>query len=431
MSWCYECAQRATHVCGDCYGAMYCGTKCFEKGHKEACPALIEGRKRQRNKPTTLAATRTVEEARELIAQGADPYAYIGNGQVALDEMVKWYPIREFLREARVQPVPKELQQLLEEARENTVDAGVDEWVLPKDAINVELGPDYVGLFIYHGFFPVFPIDTADSEVYLEHLFFQRYNGLTLTFWLQRSPKRILRDIEYWVYRTMAGHVAAAEKSPGSWALALFAPQLVYKGSRRAITTMAQFRTVDSPILAPSVPRDNYIPVTRYSAGMTRGLFYEGGDDDDERYCGTFYYYEPESTTFLRYDRAYRTKDKYTAVKELGYMRMDDVADTQVEFPPYDEDFMMTPLEYHLWKPDAQMAWDYPKEGRKFYTAAFTVNAYGLQDSLDQIVCAIARHQGYDIVTLEQMVGSRQIVTEVLDTRDRSESFKNLYFTVN
>ena len=64
---------------------------------------------------------------------------------------------------------------------------------------------------------------------------------------------------------------------------------------------------------------------------------------------------------------------------------------------------------------------------RRHY-AAHLLGYYAKEDSLDQILCDLARKFGYDVVILTNMVGSQQIVTEVLDTRPREESFANLHY---
>ena len=55
---------------------------------------------------------------------------------------------------------------------------------------------------------------------------------------------------------------------------------------------------------------------------------------------------------------------------------------------------------------------------------------YAAEDFWDQPLCHFAKLQNYEAVLLTNMVGSHQIVFEVLDTRTRSESFSNLRWTV-
>src|SRR4029077_5237007 len=57
------------------------------------------------------------------------------------------------------------------------------------------------------------------------------------------------------------------------------------------------------------------IPVTRYSQGMSKGLYNK--ESELGKFCGTFYYYEPESTTRLVYKTIKSYKNKYFAIKDL------------------------------------------------------------------------------------------------------------------
>ena len=51
------------------------------------------------------------------------------------------------------------------------------------------------------------------------------------------------------------------------------------------------------------------IPVTRYAAGMSKGLYW---DERPQDICGTFYYHEPESTTYLAYKTEMRDRSEGT-----------------------------------------------------------------------------------------------------------------------
>jgi hypothetical protein len=65
------------------------------------------------------------------------------------------------------------------------------------------------------------------------------------------------------------------------------------------------------------------------------------------------------------------------------------------------------------------------------YYAGYYLNLYGAEDFLDQLLCIAANKQGYDVVILENMIGSHQVITEVLDTRERRESFKSLIYIIS
>ena len=51
---------------------------------------------------------------------------------------------------------------------------------------------------------------------------------------------------------------------------------------------------------------------------------------------------------------------------------------------------------------------------------------YSLEDVYDQGICQLAKEKNYDTVILLRMFGKNRIVSEVLDVRDRKDSFKNI-----
>ena len=182
---------------------------------------------------------------------------------------------------------------------------------------------------------------------------------------------------------------------------------------------------------------NHYVPVARYATGMSGGLYF--GDTQGTQYCGTFYYLEPDSNVFLYFKSALRVKDKIAAAEMLDVdINMEDL---HVVEP--DDDLYMTPQDFFDKYPEKVIGIDYdPNEtynleelfpnlqyDRKYYVAHI-LNYYADQDSLDQAICEAAKTEGYDVIILEKMVGSRQIVSEVLDVRDRMESFDNLVIGV-
>lgn len=81
-------------------------------------------------------------------------------------------------------------------------------------------------------------------------------------------------------------------------------------------------------------------------------------------------------------------------------------------------DLMMTGAEYNS---------VYTSDDYKLYVGK-KLGLYAVEDYLDQILCKIAKLHGYDVIILTHMVGSHQVVTEVLDTRN--DSFSHLWFHV-
>ncbi len=55
---------------------------------------------------------------------------------------------------------------------------------------------------------------------------------------------------------------------------------------------------------------------------------------------------------------------------------------------------------------------------------------YAEEDDLDQVLCRLGSLLGIDIIVLTNMIGSNQIVTEVLDTRERDVSMSSLIFDI-
>jgi hypothetical protein len=187
------------------------------------------------------------------------------------------------------------------------------------------------------------------------------------------------------------------------------------------------------------------LPVTRYASGMRRSLFYheEEEEKEDVTYCGTFYYLEPDSTTFLAFNpnRVLIASNKIDAMRRLD-VEPDideniDIMDMWIdgELP---SDLMMTPREYidamlkHGLIDDSYMILSgghldmLPQT--KVY-CAHLLELYASEDIYDQPLCNLAAEKGYDIVVLTGMVGSHQVVSEILDTRHRDDSFSSLIYT--
>lgn len=475
---CAVCQSKAFYVCGKCKAQTYCGTACqYADAHEhlsicQSVPYQLVGgpqeeflahvdeyvianrldrvqqgiasnylQKEDLNRVIQFA--NTIEMARTLVSANADVYTYIGNGMVALDEMVKHYSILEFLQEAR-EPTPWIVQQMLIKVRESPqqdfIEFRVSE-LEPEFGIDFQQDWNVVRHMIYNNLFPTAITIESRMLLYVEHLFFHRYNEDTLVFWMAHKDV-MLGLIQGFTYKSLAQMIRDAEKNPDSFRLLLFAPHMVYKGSKRAKTSMSMFfennppKILRLPPLADPLNIANFVPVARYAAGMSKSLFPFYFTDPNQQYCGTFYYREPESTTFLRYDHALTAFDKVDAAKQLGVTipeRKGDMSYYDVHL--YKGGLMMKPFEF-------TMMWHqkhgYQYEGRKwanmrnlqgnrhFYTAHL-LSYYALQDELDQPICEAARVKGYDLVLLTHMVGSRQLVYEVLDTRPRQESFANLY----
>lgn len=283
-----------------------------------------------------------------------------------------------------------------------------------------------------------------------------------------------------WYYSTLDEHKRNGIHMAVSLPLMYLAPHLVYNGSKRPKTEMDIFRSPLSNVVNRNEIIDgkvnilgevwNCIPVTRYGAGMSRGMYYgeeEKNGDIEEEYCGTFYYYEPESTTFLAYMTSRTYFNKSSAVIKLGEefgkdyyigdIDEDVLMHTRGDLPA---DLMMTPLQYSKYMADRvgkdnyytetvmpenmmMTSMEYSQYLSNLYSRdkaeklsqiphyiANKVDLYAAEDKYDQVLCEAARDNGIQIVTLTNVVGSTKTVTEILDTRDRKESFKSLVYTI-
>jgi hypothetical protein len=498
---CVKCKERAFFMCGACKQRPYCGKSCqsTDRRHLDQCVTfnLIQGKDDKKRKTEQekdnflrdvkdyvlnnkftqikdgiannflsseeindlLQYTRSPAMAHILVCAGADVYTYIGKGMVALDEMVKHFPIREFLQEAQ-EETPEGITRLLEEARKAIDGADIEDQTIGFSAetlqnnFNIELNLYTLRHLMYHGFVAQ---SWNISETIFEHIFFRRYNAETLRYWTKYNMKDYLEtdleNVPKFVYNSIDHIKAKAEVKPDSFLLLLFAPHLVYKESKRAMTTMRQFFDPAPRYISGKEMSDkpnNHIRVTRYAAGMSRGLYFNNDDDEKEKqtYCGTFYYQEPGSNVVLKYNNPLKAIDKSKAGLELAQVLSagslpdsnnmkiaDDLLELsnrlRIRFPlGVERKFMLTPVEYnnvYLWTAPEM---DLSKPGLQLEREYYAINHhsyYAHQDDLDQKICVVARALKYDVVLLTHMIGSRQIVYEVMDTRSREESFANLF----
>lgn len=304
-------------------------------------------------------------------------------------------------------------------------------------------------VMIKYGFLP--------TSIDLDMAFSEYVTGTdidTIRFWYGESEVNKLLDLNYeprWSFKTLESHKHNGITSAFSLPLILYAPELVYKGSKRPITDMALFRSpfnlkikrsdIINNIININGENWKVIPVTRYSKGMSRGLYYKQNENE---YCGTFYYYEPESTTLLAYKSSRSFFNKYIAIKALNSKLLNskllnnpeieqNLTNNQV-FQAHingilPRNLMLTPSEY------VRFARQYglfhnsrvPINETKHYVGKL-LSLYALEDSFDQPLCEAGKHNNLDIIILESMTGSHQIVTEILDTRARADSFKSLIY---
>lgn len=310
--------------------------------------------------------------------------------------------------------------------------------------------------FIKAGFVP------ANYE--FKRALFEYVNGRdlkTIEFWFSESGFYILDFLfenDKWIFNKLSLQIQNATKFGRSYELTLYAPNYVYK-SQRPKTDMSLFRGAGSRVTSIAsigtveILLDgeewSILPVTRYAAGMSRSLFFN--DDTEEKYCGTFYYLEPESKTLLAHKTVKSFFNKTAAMMELDPEWMDKEEAQQFLEQNYNirdhisgklpADLMMTPLEYfnhnrskntkdpYFWRRLNEMNHEdvasLPQ--KKEYIGEVT-RMYAVEDEFDQRICELGSSKGIDVIILTHMVGSHQVVTEILDTRDRTDSFKSLVF---
>jgi len=172
---------------------------------------------------------------------------------------------------------------------------------------------------------------------------------------------------------------------------------------------------------------------------MSKGLFFDNRPSDIR---GLFYYSEPESTTFLSYRRSFTAFNKTDAAMKLLEEREDKNLSSVLKIILEENALKKERIFRHIkgelpeglrffWS-EAEKLVAFGggiqnfKSEKKVYLGASALNLYAYEDPLDQPLCKLASKLGYDIVILTHMVGSNQVVTEVMDTRP--DSIKHLWF---
>jgi len=185
------------------------------------------------------------------------------------------------------------------------------------------------------------------------------------------------------------------------------------------------------------------VPCCRYSEGMSRGLYFQMPG----RYSGTFYYYEPDSTTFLKCnpEKTEIYENKYQAILCLINNMKDlvEMSSYQKEYlegiSSLPKDLMMTPSELceFVQKEDYKSLNILFKHGNKKWKDFASdekryvgkhLELYALEDSWDRILYHTGWKNNIEMFIFTDMVGGRQKVTEIFDLRKRCESFDNLLY---
>jgi hypothetical protein len=195
------------------------------------------------------------------------------------------------------------------------------------------------------------------------------------------------------------------------------------------------FRTANAKKLQERTK--NFFPVTRFAAGTYKSLFHENfapatdAEGNPKSYCGTFYYLEPESMCFLYFKNPLVVRHKVEAYKILKKKYGEPLEAKEKEMiklvEKWENSDLFTFPEYWM-SAEEQKRFNIGLQFDRDFYSAHKLGLYAAEDILDQFICVEASKNGYDGIILTHMVGSRQVVGEVLDTRSRTESFQNLYF---
>lgn len=152
---------------------------------------------------------------------------------------------------------------------------------------------------------------------------------------------------------------------------------------------------------------ENYLPIIRYQS------LYYSAEPSEKEYCGTFYFFEPDSDIFLALGRVLIAINKFRAYLDLltyipegerisfsAYWAFEQLTQRlkgNLEENPYYEDGLYYGYEY-----------------------------MGFFDELDQLICRAGRKADYDTILLQAEPGETRPVTEILDLRPREESFRDV-----
>lgn len=274
----------------------------------------------------------------------------------------------------------------------------------------------------------------------------------TLNFWYDRETS-LVESSYIWHHISFEEAKNKALSSSDSIPLILYvgtgeaSKQYLYSKSKRPKTDMGIFRKMynhtrpmtslipysESPRLYKVIVSGTEyvaIPVTRYASGMSRGLYYnKNKDKDPESFCGTFYYLEEESTVCLLAleSRLLISFNKTTAYRTVtgdrSYKSNNKYVDMHID-GRLPQDLYMTAEEVSILEGSKR-----PEEISNEPRYAGYNLLYASEDELDQPLCIASTQKGIDVIILTHMVGSFQIVSEVLDTRSRNDSFRSLVYT--
>lgn len=184
-----------------------------------------------------------------------------------------------------------------------------------------------------------------------------------------------------------------------------------------------------------------FIPIIRYQIGMHGYLTIIS--DTETEFCGTFYYYEPASNFMLFAPQILVSWNKITTCLDLGisiqtifdilwpqvYNRITlDKNDNELDALPSIIGYNVDPMgsKEQQWMDVIKLYKD-----RQVNPIIHVPDTYAIEDEFDQLLCTTAHNMGISIIILKYMTGETRVVTEILDTRNRKQSFENIYIALS
>jgi hypothetical protein len=266
-------------------------------------------------------------------------------------------------------------------------------------------------------------------------------------------------------------------------------PFYCFYSSRRPISCMSQlrqkkFNVIDTRNISSEIRKSgapfringkHYIPVLRYSLGMSQGCYFEK-DSSDKKYLGTFYYWEPESNIYLEMGSKFQYFNskmecadylisEFEKTKEKSNSDVSNIHNLKHYVNKIDKEMVSVLYEYYVEEMDLftkRMVSEYSFIGYEEYSEKIIVDDlhliyedkepkylpidrlyrstissnymktlfYAAEDELDQPLAKSLLFFGFDLVVFGKMAGNFRIVSEVMDVRKREESLSSLCWSV-
>ena len=300
------------------------------------------------------------------------------------------------------------------------------------------------------------PVTERLTDSFLKDYIIGEMNDETLNFW-HGYDSESLNYVLAFEYISLEDAKNAGLSQCRSLPLILWSEhpnEYVYPQSQRPRNDMSMYKTVlhkavphasviySESDMFPHIIQDDVrwtlVPVTRYASGMKRGLFHR--DDSVEQYCGTFYYMEKGSTTYLRVNakNIYVSFNKTTALTEitngLAHIEYNPTFSGTLEKQINGDlpaDLILSPLDVASNTINTKIKETANISDQTPHYAGEKLMLYACEDELDQPLCNACRAHDppIDVLFLTHMIGSHQIVSEVLDTRSREDSIFSLLYT--